>query len=319
MDISIRFKNTLKKIEENFKMQILVCIILSTVLIIIFFILNNVVDKKNSHKYTISENINLINKIENISIEGDNIFLDGYAFLKGIDSKGSSISLFLLNSNNSDEVWSDIKQFERKDVDSYFTSENIYKHSGFRAYINNDLKDDECYEIILNIDYKDIDLHTKRQTVSSKKYILNERLYDYNPYNFDKPELNIHSELLSKVFSEGSLCLYQKDAGVYIYQYSGRLYWIATEDFIFDENGQTNITYTLYTTQDYKLPNQKYIFDNKGFYFEQYEYKDEVTKPFRIAIREIPENYAITYIKTGQRKNDSWYWSELFQLNNVIN
>lgn len=323
MEKSRENENIFQKINKSKKMQIIVCVVLSTIVIIGFLVLNRIIDRNKSFEYSLTEDINIINSIEDISIDNDNVILDGYAFLFGIDSADALVSLFLLNVDSCNEVWSDIEHIDRPDVNEYFLSEYNYEHSGFRAYLNNnELEDEECYEIIISIDYTENGSNKVRKTVSTEKFLLNGQLYDYNPNEFSKPDLELQSELLHKVFTDGQLCLYQKEAGMYVYQYDGKLYWIATDDFKFNENGQTYITCHLHTSQINKLPVERiqYEFDNLDFVFEQYEYKDEVTEPYRVAYREIPDDYAITYITTGNYDldNDASLWNGSFHLDDLF-
>ena len=237
-------ENVFQKINNSKKMQIIVCVVLSAIVIIGFFVLNRIIDKNQFHKYSLTEDINIINSIENINIGKDNITIDGYAFMLETDSSKASISLFLLDVAKGEEIWLDVEQIARADVQSYFLSEYNYEQSGFHASLKDKkLKEDVCYEVIINLDYTDNSPNKIRKTVSSNRFLLNGQLYDYNPIEFDKPDLDINSELLRKVFTEGKLCFYQKDAGMYIYQYDRKLYWIATSDFEFNANGQTCIPY----------------------------------------------------------------------------
>ena len=217
--------NIFKEIKENISLQVIVCIALSSIIIIGFLLLYKYLDFKESREYTIVEDINLINSIENMNINNSNFELNGYAFMLKQNSTFSSISLLLREVNNGDEVWLDVKQIKRPDINTYFDCEYNYENTGFQALAGEDeLKDDECYEILINIDYRDSNGNKIRKTVSSNTYVFNSEIYNYNPCNFDQPELNIESELLRNVFSKGSLCFYQKDTGLYLYQYEGKLY-----------------------------------------------------------------------------------------------
>ena len=320
-------RNLFLKIEKDFRLQLLTCVVLCAIIILFFLFINNIIEWKNVHEYTIVDDTILINDIENIATQSDTITIEGYAFMSDRDSSDSKISAFLLNIVTKNEIWLDMKQIDRSDVNSYFISEYDYKNSGFIAYTNNkDFDIDDTYEIILNIDYiqkDDNGNNNVRKTVSTNHYISDGELYGYNPLEFDEPDMNIESELLKEVFENGQLCLYQKEEGLYVYEYERRLYWIATEDFKFEDSEETYIIYYLYTSQIDKLPEHrvKHKFDNKYFYFENHEYTDEKTEPYRVAIHEIPDGYVTTKIKTGVRNIEAGKvsWEKSFQLDQKIN
>jgi len=140
--------------------------------------------------------------------------------------------------------------------------------------------------------------------------------------HIDQPDLNIKSELLREVFTNGRLCFYQKNEGMYVYQYNDQLYWIANEEFDYDEDKLTYIQYQLYTPQINKLPENRmqYGFDNLDFNFEEYEYVDENTAPYRVAIKDIPADYPITYIVTGvyDTVNKAWIWQKQINMNPIF-
>ena len=80
MENKQKLKN-LSKIEKSFKLQIIVCLVLSSIAIAGFLLINKILDIRKFHEYTIVEDINLINSIDNIIYKDDNIILEGYAFL----------------------------------------------------------------------------------------------------------------------------------------------------------------------------------------------------------------------------------------------
>ena len=317
--------NLLSQIENSFKYKLIVCSTLCAIILLGFLFVNKIVDTKNFRKYTVAESVKLINSIENVNIENNELILSGYAFVLEKDSIDSSVSLFLRNVDKDHEIWLSIENTERPDVNTFYNSEYNYLNSGFNASTDvKKLKEDEVYEIFINIDYMDskneMSKRKVRTTVSSHRYILNNELYLSDPML--KLETNIESNLLKEVFLFGQLCFYQKDAGMFVYYYDNELYWIATNEFEFNLEGKTNIPVQVFTSDIDKLPKhrKKHKFDNIGFYFEEYEYKDEKTSPYRVAICDLTTEYPITHIKTGVYDNENklWVWSRLFQLHKML-
>lgn len=314
----------LSKIKENFIYQLLLCVVLCSIIIIGYFIMSKVIDNRKFREYNIVKDINLVNSIEDIKIVENKVTLSGYAFMVNKSSSDSTISMFLVNRSNEQEIWLDMEQINRLDVNMYYENEYNYANSGFLATTKVDkLNKNDVYEAFINIDYKDANdtLGSKsiRKTVSTNFYLLNNELYTYNPNEFDMPDMNVESNLLKDVFASGDLYFYQKDIGMYVYEYQGEIYWITYDDYEFKG---TNIIYQLHTTQTDKLPEHRiqHKFDNLDFYFENLEYKNEVTTPYRVAIYDVPKEYPITYIRTGEydAENGNWIWSKDFHLNNII-
>lgn len=313
--------NILSSINASLRNKILTCFILSSMVILSFLIVNKVIDQRKSLlNYTITNDIRLINKVEDVNIHNDNIILSGYAFILDQDTSNNNISVILRNVNTMKEVWLSIEQNDRPDVNSYFESEFDYEKSGFTASASIEkVKQDEVYEVILSIDSADTAEQSKtRTTVSAKQYLFNHKLYNYNPNDFDQPDLNVESEMLREVFLNGQLCYYQKDIDMYIYQYQNKLFWIANSNFNFNKNGLTYIPVQIFTTRADKLPEERILqeYDKLNFYFEQEEYTDQATKPYRVVIQDIPQEYPITYIKTGvyDSNDKAWIWSVSFHL-----
>lgn len=322
--------NFYKLIKNNIMLQIITCVILSIIVLTFSIILYNVIPIK--YNISVSDYIKLINQIEDIKIENNEIKIKGFAFMLDTDSDDTKINILLRNTRNGKEIWADVKQIYREDVNAYFNCEYNYGNSGFYAAVKEKkIKSEECYEIIVILDYviTGVDnngksIETKlRKAVSSNRYIINGEMYCYNPYEFNPLDMNIKSDLLNDVINYGILCFYNKDIGIYVYQYDDKLYWLTDEIFEFKNDGKTYIQYQLETSRTDKLPDHRiqYGFDNIGFYFEEYEYVDENIKPYRVAIRDIPDNYPITYILTGMYDsvNNDWVWKKHFQIYHNFN
>lgn len=319
--------NLILAIEERFIFKILTCITLCSFIILCFLVLNKMIDKRKFREYIITNDIKLINSIEDVNIENDYINISGYAFIIEKNILESEISIFLRNVITEQEVWLNTEQVYRPDVNEYYNFKYDYSNSGFKSSARlKQIKQNETYEIIVNIDYiekiDNINKEKTRKTVSTNQYLLDNKIYTYNPENFDIPEMNINSMLLREVFLNGQLCFYNRTIGMYIYQYRDSLYWIASENFVFGEK-ETYIPYQIFTSDIYKLPENciSYGFEILDFNFENYEYKDEETFPYRVAIREMPQEYPITFIISGVYDRDmkETLWSNTFQVYNKLN
>lgn len=312
---------------NNIFIQFLLLVVLSSIVIIGYIFVDKKVEERLNRKYSIANIPELVNDIENVSAKGDEIVIEGYAFVSDRNSSNDLISVFLINRVTGDEIWLDMEQIDRTDVNAYFAGEHEYKNTGFIASTDSKKIDDrEVYEIIINIDYVEINENgskDRRRTVTTNRYISDGCLYTYNPIEFDMPDMDVESELLREIFIKGNLCFYEKNAGMYVYQYNDRLYWIANDRFIFEYDDLSYIEFQLHTTQIEKLPERRiqHGYDNIGFNFEEFEYTDENTAPYRVAIRNIPTEYPITYIRTGvyDSNNKEWTWSKYFQLDHKFN
>lgn len=318
-----------KKIEQSYIIKIIICVVLCSIVLGLFFIFYKVIPVK--YNYTITNDLSVINQIEHVNLKDNKINISGYAFLLDMDSDNSKISVLLRSVDDGKEIWANIEQTSRLDVDSYFNGSYDYKNSGFNATVKEKkLNTDECYEIIVKLDYVTRTINAEGKNVVNRaskakltnRYIMNGELYSYNPYKFDQPDMNIESELLREVFTNGQLCFYQKEAGIYVYLYNDKLYWIANEFFSFEEDDLTYIQYQLYTSQTDKLPEDRiqYGFDNIGFNFEEHEFLDENTTPYRVAVRDIPNDYPIAYILTGvyDSVNGNFLWEKYFHINHAF-
>ena len=147
-------------------------------------------------------------------------------------------------------------------------------------------------------------------SISTGVYVSSSGIH-YMPEDvFESPELNV------EFVNMGVLRLYRPEQHCCIYQYENALYWIADQEFYFEDDGSTYIQYQLHTTQPQKLPqgrlDHNWLWDNIGGNFEDYELHGEFGS-YRVMRREIPMDYPVTSIVTGYYKNGKWVWKEYFR------
>lgn len=126
--------------------------------------------------------------------------------------------------------------------------------------------------------------------------------------------LEVEGTDLEEIVNQGVLRVYRPDYGMYVYQYKNTLYWIAEPDYGFVDS-DTYVQYQLNTTQIERLPKirleNEWYWDNIGFWFSEYEMKEMNTGKYRVAKKEIPREYSIRGIWTGNNI-DGWIWREDF-------
>lgn len=320
------------KVKKNsIVIKIIICIVLTVGIIITYRHFDKKLDIELFQRHTEYEDINIINDIEKMDTKDGLIELDGYAFKIGINSEDTLISVFLKeieeDVDKPNTIWFNMEYTDKEYVNNKYKEEKDYLHSGFLASLEEDkLNKDAIYEVMVRLrtEVKSTDEEGKEtvvktnNAVSSNFYLHQGKLLDYNPKVFKSPNLDVKSNLLKNVFIDGDLRFYDGDIGLYVYQYDGKLYWIADENFKWDEDETTYIIYHLRTNQVDKLPEERiqYAFDNLDFYFETIEYKDEDTSPYRMAFKEIPVDYAITYVNTGHYDTEvsKSHWTKPFHI-----
>jgi len=304
-----------KKIEENGRYQV-VFFIVSMCLVLGFYVgLRERVEKDVLQQYQVIEDNKLVKYVEAVKIEDDILTISGWCFYKGVNGKECSIQVFLRNvDDEKDVIWLDVKRVEREDINVYYDSEINYRDCGFEAStkVREIEKRNADYEIFVKVTYEEEDEYEPtRKTVSTKRCIQNGKLTAINK----NQETNIFSESseLNEVMEKGTLLICRNDYDICVYQYNNKLYWVAGEDFFFEEDNSTYIQYQLFTTRTDKLPprrvERELVFDNIGFDFEKKELTEDAT-PFRVAVCDIPQDYPITYIETGYFVDSKWIWVE---------
>lgn len=217
----------------------------------------------------------------------------GYAFRPGYKSP-DNFKLFLKNTNTGKIKHIDVQyNLDSKDVCDYFGDE----YNGVRFLAQ--LPSDEEYEIYVEFNPL-LSIPTKVYVSPNGIHYIPEKETDYP--DIDAPFVN-----------DGVLLVCNSDNHCWVYQYEGYLYWVADQDFYFEDDGTTFIQYQLWTTQVDRLPYKRIDngWDNISCVFERYEIEGYF--PYRVMKRELPTDYPITYIETGYYTDGVWVWNEYFR------
>lgn len=236
-----------------------------------------------------------VDNVECVS-DGTGIDIDGFCFIYKDPSRSYDICFKDVESGETYDATIEIG-LVREDVNEYFKCEYDYTHSGFKAHV--DCPTDESYEVYVK--------WPRARAIPTGAFINDRRSY------------SSADSVIDEVMSNGILKVEQTDADCLVYQYDGQLYWIVGQDFKFDKSGATYIQYQLDTTQPDRLPQirqeNNWDWDNIGFVFEEYEVTDpdDLVDGYRMAVRPLPTEYAITDIYTGYYEIDRWQWKKTFR------
>lgn len=248
-------------------------------------------------------------QIDDVEVKANRFVLKGWVFRIGEDSVTDDFDIILYDYNNDKEYYMNVEDTVREDVNEYFLCEYDYSNVGFVADIRVGKLDlgNVNYEVLIRP-------RDSRNAYKTGTYISKGEMM------FVKPEdyvlLDVEGTELEQIVNEGVLRVYRPDVGMYVYQYEESLYWIADEDYYFENDNTTYIPYQLNTTQidnlpKYRLDNEWY-WDNVSFYFEDNEMNCIDTGKYRVAAAALPTEYSITKIWTGYHV-ESWVWIQNFR------
>ena len=248
-------------------------------------------------------------QVDSVEIDGKDFVLQGFAFELNKNAEEGSFEIVLEDIESGERYFPKMEYVDRKDVNEYFLCEYDYLQTGFEATIKEKKLslEEKSYEVLLRV-------KGDRLAYQTGTYISNGKLVYVNPFEFEA--LDVAGTALEEVVENGLLRLYRPDYGVYVYQYGGELYWIAKEEYPFETDGNTVMEYQLETTQISRLPEvrleNKWYWDNQGFYFKEKEILEGNIEGCRVARSKIPDAYSITKIWTGLSK-DVWIWRKDFR------
>ncbi len=302
--------------------------------VIVFILINEQITDNNRISFEpIKDSNKFAYRIEDISIEGNDLVIKGWFFelmkvrneeVENANAKQYGVLLYDVNSEEKIDldgnvkprkgIGLDVSYTKRTDVDEYFSCEYDYSNCGFIARIdqsNIDLKNGE-YQIIIKPDKEGT------KGILCADYIQNGEL-KYISSN-EKVLLDVRGTDLEKIIENGNCLMSSPENSVYVYQYEDRLYWIADENFYFEEDGGTYIQYQIDTTQYTMLPENSIkdgiYWANLGGFFESYEITETIDcGKYRVSVRDIPKDFSVYWICTGYYTNGKWVWMKNFRVN----
>lgn len=295
---------------------------LAMIVVIISFVFINlsINNKRRNSVLPIKDNYHFAYDVENVLISEEYLDLSGWFFeLKSVhnqavENTNNKVTMILVDKNNKEVVNSRINGFaaemsynKRSEVNEYFKCNYDYTDCGFVARFNKkDISPESEYQIFFKMNVDDY------TAIETGLHLKNGKIYKANADNC----LNVDGTDLEPVVKNGTL-LADRDEGIYVYQYKGQLYWIATEKY-FNCGFNTVMQYQIETTQFENLPKDRternQYWSNLGSEFEKYEITSVLNcGAYRVYARTLPTEYSITFIETGTFNNDRWEWREVFR------
>ena len=327
-----------KKIIRHFMQFAVVCIV------IIGFILINeqITDYKTNSFIFSNDSCDIAYQVEYSGVENEDFVIKGWFFeLKSFrnnerevdDNRKPIILLYDINSEKKDKndkseneemltgIAAKLEWYDRPDVNAYFSCQYNYTRCGFTARIPKgkiDLEDGQ-YQIII----KYLTDNSDFSGIGSTTFIDKGKLSYINPK--DKIELDVDGTYLESIVNEGICVISYPEFHIAVYQKDWKLYWIADEEYSFEEDASTYIQYQIDTTQFDKLPTGKNengpFWGNMGGYFEEGEITGiKNCGKYRVYMRDIPKDYSVVIMATGYYDNGEWKWRRYFRpiYNDVI-
>ena len=294
-----------KKLFLVFLKQFAICILLMSMVFCFYIVVGQMIKRNADKKHIIDDKFSYMFQIDEIEDDGKKVVLDGWAFKLGEDATGDQFNIFLYDIDRGKIVYSKKKTVVREDVNDYFSCEYNYSNSGIIATFDSKKLDlsKKDYEVLI----EDISAEVLYRTgtfISKGKQVFT------NPKQFKN--LEVKGTELEEITENGVLRVYLPDAGMYVYQYEGKLYWIAEDYYSFHENSETIINCRVDTTQYSRLPQYRIAMnwkdDNLDFVFEQAELNRNNSK-YRVAVSVIPKSYSVTVLRLGNHtEEDGWIW-----------
>ena len=237
-------------------------------------------------------------QIDKALVHDGKVELNGFAFR--YDHPMGAPKLLLHSTDNGEQIMLTMEYgLVRPDVNEYFLCDRDYTNVGFTA--SGEAEDGE-YEVLIQ--------WPLTLPLSTGVFISSAGVRYFPEESFTAPKID------AEFIAAGIPRVYRPDYHCWVYQYHNDLYWIADQDFYFEEDNTTYIQYQMWTTQIQNLPEKRlahhHYWDNIGGYFEDYELEGNFGD-YRVMKREIPTAYSVTSIVTGYYKNGEWIWKNYFR------
>lgn len=311
----------LKRLGQDLKLQVGFCVICMLVLFIAYafssqWLEKNVIEKK-IQTYPLVFDRMVLAQIEECSIDRNTIELSG-----GVVQFGANlinVRLILRDTGTMEEKIYKTSYCSSEyvsDTKKYYGIENLNGHNGFRTKIpQSDVSNNACYEIDLHITFKtqvdngNVGTREEKKIVTNY-FLYNNEIYQYNPLLFEEP---LFSEgIMKNVIKDGKVCGYDTENGAWVYHYENSFYFILDEQYEVNKQKKIRMFVHLYSNSVHNLPEEHRNngFENKDFYFDEYECEAESNSAYRVARIILNEKYPISYMHAGyyDEQNNKNHW-----------
>lgn len=300
----------IKRISESFKLQGIFLIVSMLVLYVTYIIVLQVLEKDVIIRKDLNAPDEAISYISDANISDGYLMLNGWSLRQNMNIE--SVKILFTSVNDGDSIVCETVNENSESLKEYIKYFEISQgYSSFSSKIKKMKFDDaSCYRLDLYIKGTSIESgEVSEYKDTTSQYWYQGELYSYNPLKFSS--LNFSDESMQQVIESGYLCSYSAANGAWIYLYEDCLYWILDLNSERNRNEDLYMFFHLYTTKPEQLPEkrQPYKYDNRDFYFKDYELDLGQEAEYRVAKMNIAVEYPITYIYTGEYNFEKNVWS----------
>ena len=284
-----------------------ICLGLLFVILSMYFFASEKISKKI--EIVLKDDFKWVVQVDSVRTEANQFVLEGFAFRLNQNATEEAFEIVLHNLDTGEYFFPKMEYKDREDVNDYFFCEYDYTKSGFVARIK---------EEKLNLGMNDFEIllrpNAEKNPYQFATYLSEGELMYVNPKEY--VPLEVEGTSLEEIVEKGVVRVYRPDVGIYVFQYDGRLYWLADTNFVFEEDGITCIQYQIGTTQVNKLPlecqQKRWNFERREYNFEVQEAISLQTGKYRVVERTLPTEYSVLDVVTGYYLDD-WIWYQMFR------